>query len=98
MGPIKESESQSPDLELRSPDPQTADSLKAVNGSDAERSPDVVAEGEALGSPQPLGNNLALRIWDLILHEFLGLGFGCVEVLGLILNFGSQARLQFVRV
>ncbi|KAM5564008.1 hypothetical protein ABKV19_018565 [Rosa sericea] len=58
LGPIKESESQSPDLELRSPDPQTADSLKAVNGSDAaERAPDDVAEAEAaaLGSPQPLG-------------------------------------------
>ncbi|XP_050363356.1 uncharacterized protein LOC126782190 [Argentina anserina] len=59
LGPIKESENHSPDLELRSPDPQTADSLKAVNGSDAaERAPDDVAEAEtaaALGSPQPLG-------------------------------------------
>lgn len=56
MVPIKESESQSPDVELRSSDPPAADSLKAVNGSDSpapERSPDVVPEGEALVSPQP---------------------------------------------
>ncbi|CAL8178958.1 unnamed protein product [Prunus armeniaca] len=58
LGPIKESGSQPPEIELRSSDPPSTDSLKAVNGSDAtvfERSPDVVAEGEALVSPQPLG-------------------------------------------
>ncbi|BBH10403.1 AAA-type ATPase family protein [Prunus dulcis] len=57
LGPIKESGSQPPEIELRSSDPPSTDSLKAVNGSDAtvfERSPDVVAEGEALVSPQPL--------------------------------------------
>ncbi|RXH84347.1 hypothetical protein DVH24_027246 [Malus domestica] len=58
LGPIKESGSQPPELELRSSDPPTIDSLKAINGPDAtalERSPDDVAEGEALVSPQPLG-------------------------------------------
>ncbi|XP_009342142.2 uncharacterized protein LOC103934149 isoform X2 [Pyrus x bretschneideri] len=58
LGPIKESGSQSPELELRPSDPPTTDSLKASNGSDAtalERSPDAVPEGEALVSPQPLG-------------------------------------------
>ncbi|XP_008368993.1 uncharacterized protein LOC126615117 isoform X3 [Malus sylvestris] len=58
LGPIKESGSQSPELELRPSDPPTTDSLKASNGSDAtalERSPDAIPEGEALVSPQPLG-------------------------------------------
>ncbi|KAB2609588.1 hypothetical protein D8674_042418 [Pyrus ussuriensis x Pyrus communis] len=58
LGPIKESGSQSPELELRPSDPPTIDSLKAINGPDAtalERSPDDVAEGEALVSLQPLG-------------------------------------------
>lgn len=78
MGPIKESGSQPPEIELRSSDPPSTDSLKAVNGSDAtvfERSPDVVAEGEALVSPQPLGTNLALS-----LHACLYLDFDCMKV------------------